>query len=229
MTKNDILLIQNVAESPDTDFEERLVNFIKGALLSANAAGNPTILSIGADGSVLLADSDETTGLKWVAQAMILKGTVGSGGTYEIAAFNSLATYLAGWVYMVITDGTIKGQECVANDLLLCIVSRGGTGNVDADWIKIGSSGGSVGGGASSYTLDFQASAVVMNDINLEGAITITDIIGLNVDTLKLDNVAQSLGTGLSIAVANQQILAWEITRTAPGYAALGIKFTINE
>ena len=80
--------------------------------------------------------------------------------------------------------------------------------------------------GASSYTLDFQASVVVMNDINLEGAITITDIIGLNVDTLKLDNVAQALGSGLSIAVSNQQILAWEITRTAPGYAALGIKFT---
>lgn len=85
---------------------------------------------------------------------------------------------------------------------------------------------GEGGSGASSYTLDFQASAVVMNDINLEGAITITDIIGLNVDTLKLDNVAQALGSGLSIAVANQQILAWEITRTAPGYAALGIKFT---
>jgi hypothetical protein len=85
---------------------------------------------------------------------------------------------------------------------------------------------GEGGAGASSYTLDFQASAVVMNDINLEGAITITDIIGLNVDTLKLDNVAQALGAGLSIAVANQQILAWEITRTAPGYAALGIKFT---
>ena len=88
---------------------------------------------------------------------------------------------------------------------------------------------GPAGEGASSYTLDFQASAVVMNDINLEGAITITDIIGLNVDTLKLDNVAQAMGSSLSIAVANQQILAWEITRTAPGYAALGIKFTINE
>ena len=82
--------------------------------------------------------------------------------------------------------------------------------------------------GASSYTLDFQASAVVMNDINLEGAITITDIIGLNVASLKLDNVAQALGSGLSISVSNQQILAWEIVRTAPGYAALGIKFTID-
>lgn len=226
MTKNDILLIQNVAESPDIEFEERLLTFVKGALISADVDGIPKRIDIGSDGSVLMADSNETTGLKWVAQAMILKGTVGSGGTYEIAAFNSLATYLAGWVYMVITDGTIKGQECVANDLLLCIVSRSGSGNVDADWIKIGSSGTGIGGGASSYTLDFQASAVVMNDINLEGAITITDIIGLNVASLKLDNVAQALGSGLSIAVADQQILAWEITRTAPGYAALGIKFT---
>lgn len=94
----------------------------------------------------------------------------------------------------------------------------------DASLDPIMSDGG--GTTAMSYTLDFQASAVVMNDINLEGAITITDIIGLNVASLKLDNVAQVLGSGLSIAVADQQILAWEITRTAPGYAALGIKFT---
>lgn len=226
MELNDVIFLQNVAESPDKEFSEVLVKFIKGAILSAGTTGTPKMLLVGDDGNVLIADSAEVTGLKWVAQAMILKGTVGSGGTYEIAAFNSLATYLAGWVYMVITDGTIKGQECVANDLLLCIVSRSGSGNVDADWIKIGSSGTGIGGGASSYTLDFQASAVVMNDINLEGAITITDIIGLNVASLTLDNVAQSLGTGLSISVANQQILAWEITRTAPGYAALGIKFT---
>lgn len=226
MELNDVIFLQNVAESPDKEFSEVLVKFIKGAILSAGTTGTPKMLLVGDDGNVLIADSAEVTGLKWVAQAMILKGTVGSGGTYEIAAFNSMATYLAGWVYLVVTDGTIKGKECVAKDLLLCIVSRSGSGNVDADWIKIGSSGTGIGGGASSYTLDFQASAVVMNDINLEGAITITDIIGLNVASLKLDNVAQALGSGLSIAVADQQILAWEITRTAPGYAALGIKFT---
>jgi hypothetical protein len=96
----------------------------------------------------------------------------------------------------------------------------------DASLDPIMSDGGGIT--AMSYTLDFQASAVVMNDINLEGAITITDIIGLNVASLKLDNVAQALGSGLSIAVSNQQILAWEIVRTAPGYAALGIKFTID-
>lgn len=223
MELNDVIFLQNVAESPDKEFSEVLVKFIKGAILSAGTTGTPKMLLVGDDGNVLIADSAEVTGLKWVAQAMILKGTVGSGGTYEIAAFNSMATYLAGWVYLVVTDGTIKGKECVANDLLLCIVGRSGSGNVDGDWIKIGSSGGS---SASSYTLDFQSVVTVMNDINLEGAITITDIIGLNVASLKLDNVAQSLGTGLSIAVANQQILAWEITRTGAGPAALGIRFT---
>ena len=69
-----------------------------------------------------------------------------------------------------------------------------------------------------------------MNDINLEGAITITDIIGLNVDTLKLDNVAQALGSGLSIAVSNQQILAIQGDHPhGPRLLALGIKFTINK
>ena len=63
----------------------------------------------------------------------------------------------------------------------------------DENKVKISISGEAT---ACSYTLDFQASAVVMNDINLEGAITITDIIGLNVDSLKLD---KRVGSGLSI------------------------------
>ena len=69
--------------------------------------------------------------------AMVYKGTVGTGGTHEIAAFNSLATYNVGWTYRVITAGTIKGVVCEVGDLITAIVSRSGSGNVNADWTVV--------------------------------------------------------------------------------------------
>lgn len=67
--------------------------------------------------------------------AMVFKGTVGSGGTHEIAAFNSLATYSVGWTYKVITAGTIKGVVCEVGDMIQAIVDRAGSGEQDADWV----------------------------------------------------------------------------------------------
>ncbi|MBK6964578.1 MAG: hypothetical protein IPH20_11750 [Bacteroidales bacterium] len=67
------------------------------------------------------------------ADAMVFKGTVGTGGTYTIAAFNSLVVYNAGWTFRVIEAGTIKGKVCEIGDLLLAIVDRASAG-VDADW-----------------------------------------------------------------------------------------------
>lgn len=76
-------------------------------------------------------------GISGAADALIYKGTVGSGGTNEIAAFNSLATYSIGWTYKVITAGTIKGKYCEPGDMLIAIVTRSGSGNVDADWTVV--------------------------------------------------------------------------------------------
>lgn len=73
-------------------------------------------------------------GLLAANDAMVFKGTVGTGGTQEIAAFNSLATYGAGWTYRVITAGTIKGKVCEIGDMVTALVDRAGSGNVDADW-----------------------------------------------------------------------------------------------
>jgi len=67
--------------------------------------------------------------------AMVFKGTVGSGGTIEIADIEALSTYDAGWTYKVITAGTIFGNVCEVGDLLMCIVDRAGAGDVDSDWL----------------------------------------------------------------------------------------------
>ena len=67
------------------------------------------------------------------ADAMVFKGTVGTGGTYTIAVFNSLVVYNAGWTFRVIEAGTIKGKVCEIGDLLLATVDRASAG-VDTDW-----------------------------------------------------------------------------------------------
>ncbi|MHC1775725.1 MAG: hypothetical protein AB9834_09960 [Lentimicrobium sp.] len=67
------------------------------------------------------------------ADAMVFKGTVGTGGTLTIAAFNALVVYNAGWTYRAIEAGTIKGNACEVGDLLIATVDRLSAG-VNADW-----------------------------------------------------------------------------------------------
>jgi len=69
--------------------------------------------------------------------AMVFKGTIGTGGTLELSAFNALTTYSAGWSYKVITAGTYRGHVCEIGDMLLATVDRSGTGAVDADWTAV--------------------------------------------------------------------------------------------
>lgn len=64
------------------------------------------------------------------SDAMIFKGTLGTGGTAETLP----TTYSVGWTYRVIEAGTYAGQECEIGDLVIALTSRSGSGNQDADW-----------------------------------------------------------------------------------------------
>lgn len=64
MAQYDLLLTQNV-HATLVEFSEQFVNIERGGILSANAAQDPTVLAAGTDGYMLVADSAETTGLKW--------------------------------------------------------------------------------------------------------------------------------------------------------------------
>ena len=66
MPQYDLLLTQNVAAA-GIEFSEKYVNIGKGGLITQNAAGVPTILPVGAQGYMLVSDSAEATGLKWIA------------------------------------------------------------------------------------------------------------------------------------------------------------------
>lgn len=70
------------------------------------------------------------------SDAMIFKGTIGTGGTLTLSAFNSLAVYNAGWAYKVITAGTYKGVVSEVGDLFIATVDRS-SGGVNADWTVV--------------------------------------------------------------------------------------------
>lgn len=64
------------------------------------------------------------------SDAMVFKGTIGTGGTVTALP----TTYKTGWTYRVITAGTYAGQKCEVGDLIIALVNRDGTGNLDSDW-----------------------------------------------------------------------------------------------
>ena len=64
------------------------------------------------------------------SDAMIFKGTLGTGGT--ITALPK--TYKTGWTYRVVSAGSYAGQQCEIGDLVIALVDRSGSGNVNSDW-----------------------------------------------------------------------------------------------
>jgi hypothetical protein len=67
------------------------------------------------------------------ADAMIFKGTLGTGGTVTALP----TTYKVGWTYRVITAATYAGHACEIGDMIVALVDRSGSGNLDADWTVI--------------------------------------------------------------------------------------------
>ena len=71
-----------VAQDDSNAIQNAIVD-AKGDLIAASAADTPARLAVGANGTVLTADSTETTGLKWVAPA--------AGGWTQIGSTTNLS------------------------------------------------------------------------------------------------------------------------------------------
>lgn len=65
--------------------------------------------------------------------AMVYKGTLGSGGTITVLP----TTHSAGWAYKVITAGTYAGVVCEVGDLIIAVIDRAGSGNLNSDWTVV--------------------------------------------------------------------------------------------
>lgn len=64
------------------------------------------------------------------SDAMIIKGTIGTNGTITTLP----TTYKIGWTYRVVTNGTYAGQVCEIGDLIIALVNRSGSNNLNSDW-----------------------------------------------------------------------------------------------
>lgn len=76
---------------------------------------------------------DYVDGVLSANDAMIFKGTLGTGGT--IAALPT--TYEVGWTYKVITAGIYAGHVAEIGDLIIATIDRTGSGNQNSDWTVV--------------------------------------------------------------------------------------------
>lgn len=78
---------------------------------------------------VLQSAQDYADSILGANDAMVFKGTLGTGGTVTALP----TTYQTGWTYRVITAGTYAGQACEVGDLIIAVADATDDGS-NADW-----------------------------------------------------------------------------------------------
>jgi hypothetical protein len=96
----------------------------KADLLTATAADTPARLAVGANGTVLTADSSTATGLKWAAAAGGGKVLQVVEGTYQVGVNSSSSTYADTGLTATITPSS-------ATSKVLVFVNQNGTYNAN--------------------------------------------------------------------------------------------------
>ena len=169
------------------------------------------------------------------ADAMIMKGTIGTTGTVTTLP----TTYYTGWTYRVVTAGTYAGQVCEIGDLIIALVDRFGSGNVDSDWcvaqtnINGAITGIKTGDGIISVSQTGSVVTVSHNDVarkdststvSPEGGETFTvidsvvsdakgHITKVNVKTVTMPTIPEGTGSGSSTGANAQTAVKLETAR----------------
>ena len=99
-------------------------------------------------------------GLLGANDAMVFKGTVGTGGTVTQLP----ATHSVGWTYRVITAGSYAGQNCEVGDLVICITD--GTSANNAHWTVAQTNVD----GAVTHDAALTADQIIVGDGNYSGS-----------------------------------------------------------
>lgn len=178
----------------------------KGALLSATAASTPGVLAVGANDTVLTADSSTSTGLKWATPAAggmtLISTTTLSGTTPSITSipttYNDLQLIIR--LFKPSVDGRVLRLR-VNND---STASRYRTGINDAVWGTAGS--GSQTFDSDRFNTDFgladdtvTQSIIKVNFIDYANTSTwkLIDFIGITNDNTTATNITKSWGQGV--------------------------------
>lgn len=222
------LLKSNLTDKASLDLYDigaNSVSMVEGTVATTPTAWNHIVNKSYAD-SLIAANN-----------AMVYKGTIGSGGTHEITAFNSLNTYNVGWTYRVITAGTIKGVVCEVGDLITAIVSRSGSGNVNADWTVVQTNtDGAVIGPASStdnYIALFNGATgkLLKQSTSAIGSMayeTATNYIAKSALTAQTVLAAVTAGTPIPITVAEQTLVGRKTGGNVTALNASEIRTILN-
>lgn len=140
------------------------------------------------------------------SDAMIFKGTLGTSGT--ITALPT--TYNIGWTYRVITAGTYAGATCEVGDLIIALVDRAGTGNVNADWTVAQTN---IDGAITTAGSGLSKSGTTINHSNSVSAVTTASLLKVKYD-------AQGHVTG-SAAIAKADITGLGIPAQDTTYSVM--------
>jgi len=162
-----------------------------------------------------------------ISDAMVFKGTLGTGGTITVLP----TTYSAGWTYKIITAGTYAGVVCQVGDLIIAIVDRAGSGNLDADWTVVQTNiDGEVTGPASStdnaIALFDSTTGKIIKQLALG---TANQLLGMNsgataneYKTLSLGTTAQSNDLGIVHAANSITVHVPDASATVRGVLTTG-------
>ena len=112
-------------DTDDTNAIQNAIVTAKGDLIGASASATPVVLAVGADGTQLVADSAEATGLKWAAAAAGGKVLQVVYGSTTAATSNSTSTYADTTLTATITPSLISSE-------VLVLVSQNGLLKSDA-------------------------------------------------------------------------------------------------
>ena len=131
--QKDTLITGGVRVTDTTITDVLQTSAIKAPVNSASGT-----IGVGSSGQVLTSDGTNTywsSDILAVNDAMVFKGTLGTGGTITSVPTNG---YSAGWTYRIITAGVYAGEYCEQGDLLIAINDGPATGSsiIAADWTR---------------------------------------------------------------------------------------------
>ena len=142
--------------------------------------------------------------------AMIFKGTIGSGGTVTALP----ATHNQGWTYRVVTPGSYAGKTCEIGDLIICITD--GTSANDAHWTVVQTNiDGAVTGPASSVTNRIATFDGSSGKVIRDSGFTIATSVPNN--AVFTDTTYTANTTSIGSASAGTEIAADDITAWSAG------------